>query len=964
MRRHDQATTARPASSPSHADRLRQRPDRLRRRRRRPAAGGPTAAPESPGGAASTRQGRHHRLRAGRPDRGDLRRARQPRADRPRRLDAGRPADAHQRRRELPGLPRRHPGPGADGRCSAPRRSASARTIVDVDIDRVDFSQRPFRLWARGVEYRGEAVIVATGASALWLGLESETRLRGRGVSRLRDLRRVLLPRQGDRGRRRRRHRPRGGDLPDPLRDQGPPAPPARRRSGQPRSWSTGRSPTPRSRSTRNTGGRRGPRRGARSRACGCATRRPARSASWPLDGLFIAIGHKPEHGRRSATGSRSTRRATSSSATRPDSEIDGVFIAGDVHDHRYRQAVTAAGDGCKAAIDAERWLESRGHRRSRHADGLVAGGRSTGMGFQRRGRMAGGGPAGRDVRPRRATSPPRRRRERRGRTIRRIVAFFRPYRAQVAIVLGRDPARPASLGLVNPILLKLLIDDAIPQRDLDLLNLYVGLMIVLPIVSGLIGVGQSYLNNVIGQNVMQDLRDALYAHLQRMPLRFFTETRTGEIQSRLANDVGGIQSVVTDTAASLTSNVAIAISTIIAMFLIDWRLTLLSLGIAAVLHVPDLPRRQGPPRGQRRDPEVAGRDVRRDRGDAVSVSGMLLSKTFGQQAASIDRFSGLNRRARRAPDPPGDGRPLVLHDHRHDLLDHPGVRVLAGRLPGHQRRPERADDRRHRRLHDAPEPAVLPARASCSTCRSRSRARSRCSTGSSSTSSWTPRSSMRPTRSPSTRATVARRRPLPRRLVPLPDRAASRRGRPTARPADAEPDAEPAEVDEAAARAGGAAADRRGGARCRRGFGLERHRLRGPAGRARRARRPVRRGQDDHDLPDPAAVRRRRRRGRDRRPRRPPDHARVARARSIGFVTQETYLFHASIRDNLLLRPARGDRRRARGRGRARPRSTTGSSSCPRATTRSSASAATSSRAARSSASRSPGSCSRTRGS
>ena len=78
--------------------------------------------------------------------------------------------------------------------------------------------------------------------------------------------------------------------------------------------------------------------------------------------------------------------------------------------------------------------------------------------------------------------------------------------------------------------------------------------MIVLPIVTGLIGVGQTYLNNVIGQHVMQDLRGALYAHLQRMPLRFFTETRTGEIQSRLANDVGGVQAVVTDTASSVTA--------------------------------------------------------------------------------------------------------------------------------------------------------------------------------------------------------------------------------------------------------------------------------------------------------------------------------------------------------------------------------------------------------------------------
>src|SRR5829696_1837454 len=168
---------------------------------------------------------------------------------------------------------------------------------------------------------------------------------------------------------------------------------------------------------------------------------------------------------------------------------------------------------------------------------------------------------------------------ERRGQTIRRIVKFFGPYRGQVAVVLIAI-LFTSLIGLVNPILLKLLIDIAIPERDWGLLNLFVGLMIVLPIVSGLIGVGQSYLNNVIGQSVMQDLRTALYAHLQKMPLRFFTETKTGEIQSRLANDVGGVQGVVTDTAASITSNFATAGSTMVAMFLIDWRLTLLSLGL------------------------------------------------------------------------------------------------------------------------------------------------------------------------------------------------------------------------------------------------------------------------------------------------------------------------------------------------------------------------------------------------
>jgi ATP-binding cassette subfamily B protein len=232
--------------------------------------------------------------------------------------------------------------------------------------------------------------------------------------------------------------------------------------------------------------------------------------------------------------------------------------------------------------------------------------------------------------------------RERRGRTIRRIVAFFKPYKGRVAIVLGAI-LLTSFIGLVNPILLKLLIDVAIPERNFGLLNLFVGLMIVLPIVSGLIGVGQSYLNNVIGQSVMHDLRTALYSHLQTMPLRFFTETRTGEIQSRLANDVGGIQSVVTDTAASLTSNVAIAISTIIAMFIIDWRLTVLSLGLLPFFMY--LTFRVGKVnREVRGETQKSLAEMSAATEETLSVSGMLLSKTFGQQQAAITRFSKLNR--------------------------------------------------------------------------------------------------------------------------------------------------------------------------------------------------------------------------------------------------------------------------------------------------------------------------------
>jgi ATP-binding cassette subfamily B protein len=224
---------------------------------------------------------------------------------------------------------------------------------------------------------------------------------------------------------------------------------------------------------------------------------------------------------------------------------------------------------------------------------------------------------------------------------VRRVAAFFSPYRAQVAVVLVAIIAT-SLIGLVNPYLLKLLIDDVIVGHRYDLLNLYVGLMIVLPVLTGLIGVGQTYLNNLIGQSVMQDLRNALYAHLQSMPLRFFTATRTGEIQSRLANDVGGIQSVVTDTAASVTSNVAVAASTIVAMILIDWRLTLLSLGMLPfflfLTYRVGRVRRSVSSETQKRLADLSAVTE-----ETLSVSGILLGKTFGAQERSVARFRGLN---------------------------------------------------------------------------------------------------------------------------------------------------------------------------------------------------------------------------------------------------------------------------------------------------------------------------------
>jgi ATP-binding cassette subfamily B protein len=227
--------------------------------------------------------------------------------------------------------------------------------------------------------------------------------------------------------------------------------------------------------------------------------------------------------------------------------------------------------------------------------------------------------------------------------TFRRIVGFFYPYRLRLAWIAGLIVVT-VSIGVINPILLKLIIDNLTGPRDLGLLYLQAGLMIVLPIVTSLLGVWQSYLSNVVGQRVMDDLRLALYTHLQWMPLRFFTETRTGEIQSRISNDVNGVQSVVTDTAASLLANLATVATTVIAMLILDWRLTILSLGMlpvfAYITYRVGKVRRVVSGLTQKSLAEVSAITQ-----ESLSVSGILLSKTFGQQRASIEKFGRESRR-------------------------------------------------------------------------------------------------------------------------------------------------------------------------------------------------------------------------------------------------------------------------------------------------------------------------------
>jgi ATP-binding cassette, subfamily B, bacterial len=230
---------------------------------------------------------------------------------------------------------------------------------------------------------------------------------------------------------------------------------------------------------------------------------------------------------------------------------------------------------------------------------------------------------------------------------VRRVLGLFRPYRRWVALVTLAI-VLSAGMGVANPLLLRVVFDRALFCRsgcpDLHLLGVLVAAMCCIPVVTSAIGVGQTLLTNRIGQRVMQDLRDSLYAHLQSMSLRFFTETRTGEIQSRIANDVGGVQTVVTETASSIMANVVIIVSTLVAMLIISWRLTMLSLLLlpffAHLAHRVGGARRRVALETQRSKAEMSAITE-----ETLSVSGILLAKVFDRRQSEIERFRRENRR-------------------------------------------------------------------------------------------------------------------------------------------------------------------------------------------------------------------------------------------------------------------------------------------------------------------------------
>jgi ATP-binding cassette, subfamily B, bacterial len=221
---------------------------------------------------------------------------------------------------------------------------------------------------------------------------------------------------------------------------------------------------------------------------------------------------------------------------------------------------------------------------------------------------------------------------------LRRILRLFRPYRSKLAAV-GLFVALSSLVSVASPFLLRAILDTAIPQGRTGLLSLLALGMIVVAVANSVFNVLQTYLSTSVGQRVMHDLRTSVYSHLQRMPLAFFTRTRTGEVQSRIANDIGGMQSTVTSTATSLVSNLTTVIATVIAMIALDWKLTIVSLLLLPVFVW--ISRRVGNERRKiatERQKQLAA--ISSIMQESLSVSGILLGRTMGRSRALSDEFS------------------------------------------------------------------------------------------------------------------------------------------------------------------------------------------------------------------------------------------------------------------------------------------------------------------------------------
>ncbi|MFD5223274.1 ABC transporter ATP-binding protein [Streptomyces tendae] len=223
-------------------------------------------------------------------------------------------------------------------------------------------------------------------------------------------------------------------------------------------------------------------------------------------------------------------------------------------------------------------------------------------------------------------------------RQVRRILKLFRPYRGRLAIV-GLLVGAASLVSVATPFLLREILDVAIPEGRTGLLSLLALGMIFGAVLTSVFGVLQTLISTTVGQRVMHDLRTAVYGRLQQMSLAFFTRTRTGEVQSRIANDIGGMQATVTSTATSLVSNLTSVVATIVAMVVLDWRLTVVSLLLLPVFVW--ISRRVGRERRKittRRQKQMAAMAATVT--ESLSVSGILLGRTMGRSDSLTRAFA------------------------------------------------------------------------------------------------------------------------------------------------------------------------------------------------------------------------------------------------------------------------------------------------------------------------------------
>ncbi|MGC2998911.1 ABC transporter ATP-binding protein [Streptomyces sp. G35A] len=228
-------------------------------------------------------------------------------------------------------------------------------------------------------------------------------------------------------------------------------------------------------------------------------------------------------------------------------------------------------------------------------------------------------------------------------RQVRRILRLFRPYRGRLAIV-GLLVGAASLVSVATPFLLKAILDVAIPEGRTGLLSLLALGMILSAVLTSVFGVLQTLISTTVGQRVMHDLRTAVYGRLQRMSLAFFTRTRTGEVQSRIANDIGGMQATVTSTATSLVSNLTSVVATVVAMLALDWRLTVVSLVLLPVFVW--ISRRVGNERKKittQRQKQMAAMAATVT--ESLSVSGILLGRTMGRSDSLTGAFADESER-------------------------------------------------------------------------------------------------------------------------------------------------------------------------------------------------------------------------------------------------------------------------------------------------------------------------------